>query len=158
MIPPEQLKTPFQSNTWLLNRLLEGLSHAECLLTPDFQVNSINWIVGHMLVGRGSTLADLGRPLFWEPEAVDLYKTGSQPVAPVAALPIEQLKRKFDLAQLEIEESLDSIDSVSLQEIVETPFGPRPRWQSVSGLAWHETYHLGQIELLRQFALEQRAA
>ena len=41
---------------------------------------------------------------------------------------------------------------IALAEVVETRFGERPVGQHVAGLHWHETYHTGQLELLRQLA------
>jgi len=64
----------------------------------------------------------------------------------------------LDEAQADIEAALANVSSNYLEEVVETRFGERPRWQHISGLGWHETYHVGQLELLRQLALARRPA
>ena len=65
MIPSAQLSNTFKSNHMLVTRHLEGLEHSEALLTPSFQANSINWILGHLLNGRVEALRPLGRLFLW---------------------------------------------------------------------------------------------
>ncbi|NIQ10155.1 MAG: hypothetical protein GWN61_15565, partial [candidate division Zixibacteria bacterium] len=37
-----------------------------------------------------------------------------------------------------------------------TDRGEKPVGQHLSGLAWHETFHTGQLDLLRSLALNQK--
>ena len=156
MIPAEQLAQTFKSNHWLACRLLEGISHDESLLTPEFQANCINWLIGHMIVGRDRALKALASPLIFGEAEKELYQTGSASLQKERALPLENLHAALDETQARLEQALSQVSEEFLAEIISTRFGDRPRWQHISGLGWHETYHVGQLELLRQLALELR--
>lgn len=157
MIPAAQLSSTFRSNHMLAVRHLEELEEAEALLTPTFQANSLNWLLGHLVNGRAEALKFLGRLFLWSPAEAELYRTGSDPIGADAALPLAYLLRRFNEAQEAITTALEETPDEFLQEVVQTRFGERPRWQHLSGLGWHETYHVGQMELLRQLALESRS-
>ncbi|HLF87506.1 MAG TPA: hypothetical protein VI451_01040 [Anaerolineales bacterium] len=101
MIPAEQLAQTFKSNHWLACRLLEGIRHEESLLTPHFQANCMNWVLGHILVGRDRALKALEKPLVFGETETDLYKTGSEPITNTSALPLEKLHTLLDETQRE---------------------------------------------------------
>jgi DinB superfamily len=156
MIPPEQLVQTFKSNHWLACRHLEGLSHEESLLQPEFQANVLNWVLGHIINGRNEALLFLGKPSLWGDEQAGLYRTGSASLEASVALPLERLMADFDESQADLEVALAEASELFLSETVDTRFGERTRWQHISGLGWHETYHIGQLELLRQLAIDRR--
>ena len=156
MIAPPQLIEPFESNHWLAGRLLEGLSHDESLLLPNFQTNALNWILGHIVVGRQNALKTLAQPALFSDAETKLYETDSAPISVEAALPLQTLRDKFDQSQEALVASIAASSEELLSKIVSTPFGDQPRWKWISGLSWHETYHIGQFELLRQLALDSR--
>jgi hypothetical protein len=156
MIPPEQLVQTFKSNHWLACRHLEGLSHEDSLLQPEFQGNVLNWVLGHIVNARSEALTFLGKPELWGEAESGRYRTGSEPLEADMALPLDRLLADFDEAQADIELALAEVSTDYLQQVVDTRFGERPRWQHIAGLGWHETYHIGQMELLRQLALDRR--
>lgn len=156
MIPAEQLVKTFQSNLWLARRTLEGLNQAESLLQPPFKANNLNWIVGHLVSGRQRALQTLGHPGVWSEAEHALYNTGSTPITSAYALPLDILTGYLVLAQDALASILPTCPAEFLAEIVPTPFGEQARWQYLSGLAWHETYHLGQLDFLRTMILESR--
>ena len=47
---------------------------------------------------------------------------------------------------------MESVAESLLTEIVDSPFGPVSRLERVAGLQWHETYHVGQLGLLKSAA------
>lgn len=157
MIPAPQLLSTFRSNHMLAVRHLEGLDEGETLLTPSFQANSLNWLLGHIVNGRAEALKHLGRLFLWPGEAGERYRTGSDPIEAETAVPLSELLKRFNESQEAIEAALAEGPEAYLQEVVPTRFGEQPRWQHISGLAWHETYHVGQMELLRQLALDSRS-
>lgn len=157
MIPAAQLLSTFRSNHILTVRHFEGLDEREALLVPPFQANSLNWLLGHLVNGRAEVLKYLGRLFLWPDDAAERYRTGSDPIEPGSALPLSELLKLFNDSQEALETALGEVSEAYLQEIVATRFGERPRWQHLSGLGWHETYHVGQMELLRQLALDSRS-
>ncbi len=153
MIPADQLAQTFQSNHWLALRHLEGLTHSLSLLTLEDHPNPINWVLGHLVHNRNEALHFLGVPSLWHAGEGHLYKTGSGPVDHETALPLERLLADFEEAQADLEMALAQVTDDELLIVVSTRFGERPLWQHLSSLAWHETYHIGQMELRRQYAL-----
>jgi hypothetical protein len=45
----EELIQAYATNTWLIGRLTEGITHDESLMQPPFLTNSTNWVLGHIL-------------------------------------------------------------------------------------------------------------
>ena len=46
----------YAANTSLISLLMEGLSHDQSLLQPPFPTNYVNWVLGHILVGRNESI------------------------------------------------------------------------------------------------------
>ncbi|MFN2221726.1 MAG: DinB family protein, partial [Candidatus Promineifilaceae bacterium] len=112
---------------------------------------------GHILAGRNEALSYLGAELIWDEAELARYKTGSPPITRAdQALPLERLLRDFEESQQRIVTALESASAEALATIVDTRFGERPLGQHIDGLHWHETYHTGQLEILRALALSPR--
>ena len=132
----QTLNQAYSSTQWLIKKHAGGLSHADSVVQPLFKANCFNWVLGHIISGRNEALTYLGGPPLWAEEELALYKTGSQPITnSEQALPLERLLADLD-------KSLPGIR-----------FGERPVGQHIDGLQWHETYHTGQLEILRELAL-----
>ena len=149
----DELLNTFDSNTWLLNRLVADVSHAESLQSPQAMINCMNWIVGHILAGRHEALDLLGSPDFWVEEKLSMYRSGStsltdQHTAEAFEFLVEELQR----SQALIATALEAIAEDQLQVVVETRRGEKPIWKHIDGLAWHETFHVGQVDILRAYA------
>lgn len=143
----------YGSTHWLIGKLVDGLSNEDSLVQPPFEANCLNWVLGHILAGRNEALTYLGAEPIWGEAELDRYKTGSPPIVEAAqALPLERLLHDFEESQQRILAALESVTSEELATVVETRFGDRPVGQHVAGLHWHETYHTGQLELLRALA------
>ncbi len=142
----------FKRVNWITERQAEGLTHADSLLQPPFRGNCFNWILGHMLVGRNNTLKHLGREPYCDEETVALYKFDSEPITdgekarPLADL-LAGMSATADIIVAELEKASDDF----MDEIIDEERG-QTRRQAIDFLAWHESYHVGQLELLRQLA------
>jgi hypothetical protein len=85
-------------------------------------------------------------------EETGVYETGSEPVTYTAqAIPLERLLNAVTEAHSRIETGLQAATKEQLSAIYneehQQSVGDRIR-----GLHWHESYHLGQLEILRQAA------
>jgi hypothetical protein len=154
MIDAAQLADSFALNTRLIHMQTAGLTHADSLLQPPFRSNSLNWVVGHLLVGRNRVLRALGaEPLVSEAE-IARYETESEPIAGDGAgvWALEELLAAHDRTQERIAEGLRRATPDDLAR--ELVIGERKTTvgQRVFGLYFHDTYHTGQAELLRQLA------
>lgn len=153
----EVISSTYGSNHWLITYLIDGISHDESLLQPHFEANCINWIVGHIIRGRSTALHLLTAEPVFNDALIERFKTGSLPVSgPDDAIPFEELVDKLNLSQERITAALANISPEALAAEKETDRGVKPVGEHLAGLAWHETYHTGQLEPLRSLALQVR--
>lgn len=149
----ESLANSFDFNTHLVRLQAQGLTHAESLVQPPFRGNCLNWVVGHMLSGRDTCLRLLRQPVLFTAPELEIYDRGSPPLTdPARALPLEDLLSRLGEAGQRLRAALESLSEIDLGSEVPISGGPRPLGEMLAFLQWHETYHLGQLELLRQLA------
>ena len=147
----ESLSQSFEFTHMLIKRLTRGLSHADSVVQPPFKSNALNWVLGHIVTSRNEALSYLGAKPVWGDEELAFYKTGSDPITrDDQGLTLEQLQADFDEAQERLGDRLAEISTGELAEVVDTSFGERQVGEHVASLHWHETYHSGQLELLRE--------
>jgi hypothetical protein len=153
----DKIKQDYSTNTWLINQLTDGLTHQESLLQLQFNTNCMNWVLGHILSQRNHALDLLGSTCFWDDVTMSLYRTGSEPVIDGGnARPFELLQSDIEMSQVLLDEALDGSSQIALERIIEIDRGTKPIWQHLKGLHWHETYHIGQLEILRAYAYSTR--
>lgn len=154
----KSLSQSYGSTHWLINKLVDGLSNDDSLVQPPFEANCLNWVLGHILAGRNEALTYLQAKPIWGDAELARYKTGSPPITEAdQALPLERLLGDFEESQKRIVAALEETSPEDLATIVETRFGERPVGQHINGLHWHETFHTGQLELLRALAESARS-
>lgn len=143
----------FKTNHWLIHQLVDGLNHADSIVQPPYRGNCLNWVLGHIIVSRNQALKLLEASPVWSAVEINLYDTGSKPITGDGqGIKFENLLATLDLTQNRIQTGLDEIGSDQLDLVVETSRGIRPVGKHIAGLNWHETYHIGQLELLREIA------
>ena len=148
-----ELADAFASNARILQRQTAGLSHTDSLLQPAVRGNCLNWVLGHIAVHRDYILEALGEEKLLGEAPIARYDIGSAPILGEEAgvLPLETLLAAIDQAQERIAAALMRSTAASLAQ--EAPKSePATVARQVFFLYWHETYHTGQTELLRQLA------
>ena len=131
----------------------DGLTHADSLLQPPFRGNCLNWVLGHIIEGRNNALLALCAPPVWGEENSSRYGPRSEPIVrDEQALPCERLMSDLAESQQRIEAALSEMCAEALAAQVDTGDGEMPLREHLAWLHWHETYHVGQLELLRQLA------
>jgi uncharacterized damage-inducible protein DinB len=149
----EALIQSFAVNLQVIHLQTEGLTHQDSLLQPPFRGNCLNWVLGHIMAGRNICLKLLGEPPLWMEAQESHYRRGSEPiVSDEQAYPLDELLRHLDQSQQQLSAVLTEMSSEALAAIVPFRGGQRPLAEALSGQHWHETYHVGQLELLRQLA------
>ena len=134
---------------------LAGVTHEESLVAPDAGGNCVNWIAGHLLASRGRILTLLGGEAVLSEEEMQPYRRGAKGFAPASALPLGRLTDGLQRSGNEILERLASLPEGSLDEMLDPSTFPVPpeiptRGALISFLLFHESYHGGQIGLLRR--------
>ena len=155
MISPAHLGEAYQRNVEIIKIQTEGLSQEESLLQLPFRANCMNWIVGHIVTNRYTVLKLLGIENPTGANHVRRYGRESQPITREEddVLPLVELLKLLEQTQAQLETSLARIKPSALEQQIAF-FGN----QSQSVAEWlmffyfHDTYHTGQTEILRQAA------
>lgn len=131
----------------------EGLTMADSLIPPPFGGNCLNWVLGHILTHRDSRLFLLGSHLELNEQETALYQRGSAPLGPESKpLELRNLLNLLDHSVREVETSLVNLHYEELAQQVTYAGRLAPLGDTLAFLQWHETYHVGQLELLRNLA------
>jgi hypothetical protein len=154
MISTEQLVEAFARNWNIIQRQTEGLSNAQCLLQLPFRGNCMNWVLGHIAGNRNSLLKAVGeKPIMTEQESAR-YGHGSEPVCAdgEGVIKLERLLSLLQRSQERIAVALPRLTDQDLAKMVKDHRGEVTLGNRLFFLYYHETYHTGQTELLRQLA------
>jgi uncharacterized damage-inducible protein DinB len=146
-----ELTQLFERTTWLINAQADGLTHDDSMLQLPFSGNCFNWVLGHLVLHRDKMLQALNeKPNLTKGEAT-MYARGSEALADdLAAVPFDMLLAYFKDAHKRIVARL-AADSAVLTAVHNAEKGATVG-EYLSYLHWHETYHAGQLEILRQLA------
>jgi uncharacterized damage-inducible protein DinB len=152
MTTTKKLIPLFERTYWIVEQQTKGLSHADSLLQLPFRANTMNWVLGHVLHGRNKILQQLGQPLVLDDAITSRYERESEPMTDEAeAVPLETLLAAIADSQERIVAALNEVSEADLAVIYnekrQTTLGDWIEFQH-----WHETYHVGQLEILRQLA------
>ena len=152
MIDREKLIQYLQRHEWLIKAQSDGLTHQDSLLQLPVRGNCFNWVLGHVLVHRDIMLDLLHQAPVLSTEDTKLYKIESEPItSDEDALEFGKLQEysrvSFDRLSQALREASDELLETIHNEERGITIGDR-----VEFLVWHETYHLGQLEILRQLA------
>lgn len=155
MITPAKLTEYFARNVFVVKRQTEGLSDEESLIQLPFRANCMNWTVGHIVSYRNNIARLLGAEPAVEPARVARYERESEPVTGpgTGVLPLGELLAELDRTQEQINELVARLTPQEVERQVTLSGG---RSASVGDrllfFYFHDTYHTGQTELLRQAA------
>ena len=148
-----QLAEEYAGNARIITRQAAGLSHADSLIQPPVRGNCLNWILGHVAVHRDYLLEAMSEEKVLGDGPVARYDMGSPPILADGpdVLRLEAILEAMGRQQERIEAALAAMTPEHLAS--EAPKSePRTVAQMAAFLYWHETYHVGQTELLRQLA------
>ena len=154
MISTEDLITAYERNLGITKRQVEGLSHQDCLLQPPFRGNCMNWVLGHIAGDRNQVLGLLGEKPLLSKSEVARYGYGSEPVCEdgEGILTMEKLLDVLERSQEGIAAGLRRMGPQDLAQDAQSHLGTTTLGQLLFFRYWHESYHVGQTELLRQLA------
>ncbi len=155
MIPPaaKSLIELYQFNHNIIHQQLKDITHAESLLQPPFRGNCMNWVIGHILCIRDECLELLGLPGVMSDAESKKYGYGSEPITDATrASDLDSMLKRLDESLAIIVTKLESRTQDDLDREARIWRGPLPLSEAISFMLWHEAYHSGQLELLRQLA------
>lgn len=154
MITPQDLAGGYALNVRLVRMQTNGLSHADSLVQTPYNINSLNWVLGHLAVNRDRVLVLLGQEPLLSPEERGRYETGSDPVKDdgEGILPLERLLELLARGQETIDEVMPQLTATELDREIQVGEHTTTVGKRLYGLYFHDTYHTGQTDLLRQVA------
>lgn len=145
----------FRTNYHVITKQLEDLTHEDSLLQLPFRGNCMNWVLGHILVYREGLLKErMGITGEWTEDEVARYQYDSEPIVSAddpAILHLDRLLADIERTQKQLEDGLAELSEAQLAVIVNEE-SQRTAQYSLLFSAWHEGYHVGQLEYLRQLA------
>jgi uncharacterized damage-inducible protein DinB len=145
----EGLKLLFGYNHYAIGVNARDLTHEESLLGPGPGGNCANWVLGHIVQNRGAILELLGEKPVWSAEEGERYKRGSAPIQPdTKAKPFPEILEALDRSQERLLKGLSRIEDSDLGQ-ADTKGSLASK---LAGLTFHESYHAGQLGLLRRVA------
>lgn len=128
-----------QSSHMVLNRNLKDITHEESLIAPAGGGNSLNWIVGHIIVSRDDIRELIGLDRLCGDD-MKMYDRDTEPVTPDKLMDLGKLIEMYNDGEGILEEKLKSTDLRDNNE----------KYRMVTFLAFHEAYHVGQTGILRR--------
>ena len=150
------LSRGFRRNQRIVHAQAEGLSHEQSLNQTDYNVNCFNWVLGHVVSSRSQLLVGLfGAEPIMSDEQAARYLRESDPITEdgPGVIAVADLLGLLDASEEALEAALAGADDEFMAE--ETPVDDErmaSRAAQVMFTYFHDTYHVGQTDLLRQLA------
>ena len=131
---------------------LDGMTAEQSLAQPPGGGNCANWILGHVVDIQNALMGLVGEAPVWESD--QLRRASYEPITRASeAIDWETMKSRFFASKDRCLAALASIDDAKLEDTVPHPFGGTcTRAELLNTLASHQTYHAGQLGLVRRIA------
>lgn len=127
-------------NHFAVNKNLENIDQQYSLREPESGGNSINWVLGHIVLNRDGVLKLLGCKKMCDKKMEKIYMKTSHIRENKESIRISRILKMFNDSQEEITKSLSELDPEENKDTV----------LNIAGYAFHESYHAGQLGILRR--------
>ncbi|MCB0130546.1 MAG: DinB family protein [Caldilineaceae bacterium] len=146
-----QIQRELKLNLNVVQAQSADLTHADSLLQLPFRGNCLNWVLGHIIAYRSVMCTLLEVEPTWDAAAYTRYNRDSEPISRANdGVPLTQMLTDLATAQDLLLSRLAELSDADLEKI---PQGDKRNvGEQLAFLSWHETYHVGQTEYLRQLA------
>ncbi len=158
MINAANLLWNFERNASYVRESLAGLTHTDSLVQPPAEGNCINWILGHIVCYRNYAQVVCALPPVVAESVTQRYARGSAAVVDDAddVTSFAMLLTAYNQSHQQLTSYLEAVTTESLQEVVDAAGFTMARGEILTSFMRHESYHAGQFEFLRAWALAQR--
>jgi hypothetical protein len=138
----------------ILNKQTEGLTQQDSLLQPQPGGNCLNWVMGHLVVNLLDILEVLGGAAPSSLPDIAHYGYGSEPVLcdEPGVIELSALIDAYALLTKTITDRLDQMSETDFDEEIEFWQDQSRRGYVAFFYFFHNTYHIGQLEQLRNLA------
>lgn len=151
----ETIVRQLQFAQWAATRNLEEMTHEDSIVRPSGGGNDFNWVLGHIVAVRNALLGAFGEQPVWEPETSRAYGTASTEETS-SRLPLDDLRAAFETTHARLAAGIARADEATLDG--KAPFSPgKPDPDEtirtlLGKVVVHESYHIGQLGVLRRAA------
>jgi hypothetical protein len=141
----------FKTNTDIVNGIVSQIQPDDWFRKPGDDSNHLLWVVGHLSTARGSVVRLLGGE--WSDQWTSLFTRGAKPAPQTDYPSAQQILDRWN----DVSAKLSSLIAHPPGELMSKPApdGPPSFDGKVSGtvafLAFHETYHVGQVAYLKKW-------
>ncbi|MGD8396332.1 MAG: DinB family protein [Candidatus Eiseniibacteriota bacterium] len=154
------LAKQFTFSQLVIDRNTDGMTQADSLIRPQPGGNCVNWILGHILVHRNAIHRLVGAgPAVGETESAS-YQRGAPPLPAdgAGALEIATLLEHLRQSHQTLLQRLEALVPDALARQVEGPTGGQETVAiALALLQFHESYHAGQLGILRRLTGKEGA-
>lgn len=149
----ETLAGQFGTVYAIVARNVEGLTQAGSLAPAAGGGNTANWILGHLVNVQNGVMALAGAPPVWESEELQRARF-DRPIRDAAdAIDFATLVERFQASREGCLAAIASLSNEALAEPMRDDFGDdSTRGGILATLAVHQSYHAGQLGMLRRAA------
>jgi uncharacterized damage-inducible protein DinB len=139
----------FHMNSSLLKKSFEDLTTEEWLRRPGDHSNHLLWIVCHMILSRGKTLELLG--ISWSAPWASLFGRGETLTNSEEYPTPEEAMQAFSAVGRLLRTAFDEVseETVAALSTAKVPSSDGTVGGVVNFLAYHDTYHTGQVAFMR---------
>lgn len=141
----------YELNLFTVLKNVEGISEEEARQTPTGS-SSMNWILGHLAYARNGVHGYLGLEPAFPAELAAAYANGTAPSTD-APCEVGQLVGFLQASQEALSAHLAKVGDSGLEGHSPEPFvvtGSTSVALNAGALAFHESYHCGQLGVLRR--------
>lgn len=138
----------------LIHDQTNGLSHTDTLIQPKPGGNCMNWVLGHLLENQIAMCEALGGVSPIPRADLARYKRESEPITSdgTGIKTLTELLAGLDDLHECIIARLDSMTEAEMEQEITLRERTMTRGSRIFFLFFHSTYHIGQLEQLRQLA------
>jgi len=155
MLEAAELIKAYERNTKIIEFHGDGLSHEDSLAQTEFNINCFNWTVGHIVWYRDILLKYLGHSEQTIPAGrAERYAQESEPIVEDGpdVIPFAELLGYARDSQNRLADVLGEMTPSDFAEERTEEDRTRTVASVVHFNYFHDTYHAGQTEILRQVA------
>lgn len=137
----------FETHQWTFHQHAQGITHEESCRAPEGGGNSLNWVLGHIVMERDIILRLIGGAPLWSDAEAAPYQRGTDGRPdPATARPLPELMEALDRSHAAI---VDRLNAMGPAEFA-APTEKGTVGADLAFLQFHESYHAGQVGLLRR--------
>jgi uncharacterized damage-inducible protein DinB len=131
---------------------LEGMTQDQSLIQPSSGGNCANWILGHLTNVQNGAMQLVGEKSVWDSD--QLSRASFDPITgPAKAIEWNTLRERFLGSRERFLSAVSRLSDEAMAETVPHPFGGTcSRAELLNTLAFHQSYHTGQLAISRRIA------